>query len=189
VQRQRSKVIETVPLFLCTMMPTTGLFSLLQILFGLMGMTWKTREGFPVIDALQSLYIPGLTDVVLNPKAASLFDICVGTSLQSLCDDWPWFSLHLILYVGQLIGFILIIMHEQALCSWFSIPWYVCNSPSQSCMKTELVLFQGFLYYWAVSPCASDSPQPCPSYRCIFSTSLGQAMFQFKNHDILIQSL
>ncbi|KHN94003.1 uncharacterized protein MAM_08132 [Metarhizium album ARSEF 1941] len=44
--------------------------------------------------------------------APSWLEICTGTSAQSLQSNWPWFFLHLVLYIGQLVGFVLIVLHE-----------------------------------------------------------------------------
>ncbi|KID81689.1 hypothetical protein MGU_10961 [Metarhizium guizhouense ARSEF 977] len=44
--------------------------------------------------------------------ASSWLEICTGTSAASFQSNWPWFMLHLVLYAGQLAGFVLIVLHE-----------------------------------------------------------------------------
>ncbi|KID72285.1 hypothetical protein MBR_08471, partial [Metarhizium brunneum ARSEF 3297] len=44
--------------------------------------------------------------------ASSWLEMCTGTSAASFQSNWPWFMLHLVLYAGQLAGFVLIVLHE-----------------------------------------------------------------------------
>ncbi|EFZ03005.1 hypothetical protein X797_008106 [Metarhizium robertsii] len=76
------------------------LFSLLQVFLGLAGMTWKLSEGYPIMHVHAAL------------DASSWLEMCTGTSAASFQSNWPWFMLHLVLYAGQLAGFVLIVLHE-----------------------------------------------------------------------------
>nr|AFO69307.1 IdtS [Aciculosporium take] len=67
------------------------LFSILQVLLILVGAAWKAREGFPIMDFL------GSSD----------------HALPSVWKDKPWFALHLILYIGQMIGLCSILLREM----------------------------------------------------------------------------
>nr|J7FIP9.1 RecName: Full=Indole-diterpene biosynthesis cluster protein S [Claviceps paspali]AFO85423.1 IdtS [Claviceps paspali] len=74
-------------------------FSLLQILLVLAGMVWKAREGFPIVDFLDT---SGDTCSWLNP--------CIVPPALSCWNNWPWFALHLFLYTTQLVGLSAIIL-------------------------------------------------------------------------------
>nr|AFO69289.2 IdtS [Periglandula ipomoeae] len=89
------------------------LFNLLQVFFGSAGMIWKAREGYPIIDSPGLLQPMDSSEAALSYKNTSTwFGFCMGRSVLSMWDNWPWFSLHCILYIGQLVGFFLIILHE-----------------------------------------------------------------------------
>lgn len=91
--------------FVDTMTSPIWLFSLLQVFLGLAGMTWKLSEGYPIMH-VHAAGLPWPLD------ASSWLEICTGTSAASFQSNWPWFMLHLVLYAGQLVGFVLIILHE-----------------------------------------------------------------------------
>ncbi|RCI07485.1 hypothetical protein L249_4514 [Ophiocordyceps polyrhachis-furcata BCC 54312] len=60
-----------------------GLLSLLQLFVAAVGVAWKLSQGYAPFN------LPSLSRLRFEAV--------------SLRDDWPWFSLHLFLYLGQLI--------------------------------------------------------------------------------------
>lgn len=85
-------------------------FSLLQASILLTGIAWKLREGYPILN------VPDFSRLfereVGVPRLYTWLDLFTGASVESLLNDWPWFSLHLFLYVGQLFPLIIIVINE-----------------------------------------------------------------------------
>ncbi|RDA95733.1 hypothetical protein CP533_1100 [Ophiocordyceps camponoti-saundersi (nom. inval.)] len=87
-----------------------ALLSLLQVSIGAVGVAWKSSQGYALLNfpSLSRLLKPD--DSIYN-----WLEDLAGISLTSLRDDWPWFSLHLFLYLGQLIPFAAIVEIESPL--------------------------------------------------------------------------
>uniref|UniRef100_P9WEE6 Terpene cyclase terS n=1 Tax=Tolypocladium album TaxID=124418 RepID=TERS_TOLAL len=87
--------------------------SILQAFFALVGMTWKLKEGYPIFEVLN---LPRLVESFRNEGGwqglCTWVEVFGGISMQSLQHDWPWFSLHLFLYIGQLVPFVILVMNE-----------------------------------------------------------------------------
>lgn len=140
--------------FVDTMTSPTWLFSLLQVFLGLAGMTWKLSEGYPIMHVHAAL------------DASSWLEMCTGTSAASFQSNWPWFTLHLVLYAGQLAGFVLIVLHETVPHTGpFRGFGYVEPSVSSHQRRQMLTTIHAAasLPQWPASPAASASRQPCPS--------------------------
>nr|ATJ44723.1 IdtS [Epichloe bromicola] len=89
------------------------IFISLQGFFCLAGMIWKAREGYPIIDFPRPLQFIDSSDATSSHGTTSpwlWFDAVA--SMQSIWDNGPWFWLHLMLYIAQLVGLSLIILHE-----------------------------------------------------------------------------
>jgi hypothetical protein len=86
----------------------------LQVLIALIGMVWKLKEGYPLAEVPDFLRL--FKSVHRESGYQWLYiwlEILGGISIESMMDDWPWFSLHLFLYISQLIPFIVIIINES----------------------------------------------------------------------------
>nr|AFO69300.1 IdtS [Epichloe gansuensis] len=89
------------------------IFISLQVFFCLAGMIWKAREGYPIIDFPRPLHFIDSSDATSSYETTSpWFGFRAVASMQSIWDNWPWFWLHLMLYIAQLVGLILMILHE-----------------------------------------------------------------------------
>ncbi|KAI1121479.1 hypothetical protein F5Y10DRAFT_288433 [Nemania abortiva] len=86
---------------------------LLQVLAGVAGAAWKFGEGYPMMNEpyLWRLLHFSPHDI-WHQEDFSWFELWMGSSFASLKGDWPWFSLHMFLYISQLVGFILLILHH-----------------------------------------------------------------------------
>lgn len=110
----------------------------LQVSIALFGILWKLKEGYAL------LYIPDFTDISpLDPtnfEAHNLIrclDVLNFMAMKSVASDWPYFSLHLFLYLGQLFPLVLIALSESLLRGGFRIAFmYVVNDAA---IKTVLV--------------------------------------------------
>lgn len=85
-------------------------FPLLQVFFLLIGITWKLGEGYPILNVPDFGHL--FSKEIGIPRLYAWLEVFAGVSIESLLNDWPWFSLHLFLYVGQLIPFTIIIINE-----------------------------------------------------------------------------
>ncbi|PFH59495.1 hypothetical protein XA68_12255 [Ophiocordyceps unilateralis] len=80
------------------------LLSLLQAFLAVVGIAWKASQGYALAE------LPNLARL-FDPSCwlSNWLEDLGGVSPASLRDSWPWFSLHLFLYLGQLIPFAAII--------------------------------------------------------------------------------
>ncbi|KAH8897624.1 hypothetical protein GQ53DRAFT_884319 [Thozetella sp. PMI_491] len=89
------------------------LANLLQVLFGVSGVAWKLWEGYPLMNESYLLRLFSFPPHdVWHEEGFSWLKLCTGSSFTALREDWPWFSLHIFLYIGQLAGFIMLILHQ-----------------------------------------------------------------------------
>lgn len=104
----------------------------------LFGILWKLKEGYAL------LYIPDFK--VISPLAPANFeahnlirclDVLNFMAMKSVASNWPYFSLHLFLYLGQLFPLVLIALSESLLRGGCRIAFtYVVNDAA---MKTTFV--------------------------------------------------
>ncbi|KJZ71107.1 hypothetical protein HIM_09526 [Hirsutella minnesotensis 3608] len=92
-------------------MSSIEITSLLQLSLAFYGIYWKIKEGYALVEAPDLVHVLKLT----SENSARYWpviwlEVLAGVSFESLQDDWPWFSLHLFLYMGQLIPFVVIII-------------------------------------------------------------------------------
>lgn len=88
----------------------------LQISIALLGILWKVQEGYAI------LYMPDFMELSpLHPATSESYNLfrCLDflpfVSTKKLASDWPYFALHLVLYLGQLFPLVLIILWESLL--------------------------------------------------------------------------
>ncbi|POR31678.1 Uncharacterized protein TPAR_08119 [Tolypocladium paradoxum] len=94
-------------------MSSAWLMNLLQVFLAFIGTAWKLKEGYPLVELPP---FPRLFEPAHEENGRQWLymwiEILGGVSMESIMHDWPWFSLHLFLYIGQLIPFVVIIMNE-----------------------------------------------------------------------------
>lgn len=88
----------------------------LQVSIALFGIFWKLKEGYAL------LFIPEFTNISpLDPtnfdahNLIRCLDVLNFMAINSVASDWPYFSLHLFLYLGQLFPLVLIAFLESLL--------------------------------------------------------------------------
>ncbi|RDA85073.1 hypothetical protein CP532_3095 [Ophiocordyceps camponoti-leonardi (nom. inval.)] len=87
-----------------------GYLSLLQVFIAAVGVAWKLSQGYALLN------LPSLSHLFeRNDCISNWVEALAGVSLVSLRDDWPWFSLHLFLYLGQVIPFAAIVEMKSPL--------------------------------------------------------------------------
>lgn len=107
----------------------------LQILVAVFGILWKLKEGYALLS------IPKFTDISLldptNFEAHNLIrclDILDFLAMKYVASDWPYFTLHQFLYLGQIFPLVLIAFWESLLRGGYRIAFmYVVNDAA---MKT-----------------------------------------------------
>ena len=104
-------------------MSSTRAITLLQVVIALIGMLWKLKEGYPLLE------LPDLPRLFESAQAESgyhwldvLLEVLTGVSMKYIMNCWPWFSLHLFLYIGQLVPFIFILIRESPSDNGMSTP-------------------------------------------------------------------
>jgi hypothetical protein len=95
-------------------MSSARAITLLQVLIAIIGMLWKLKEGYPLLD------LPDSSRLFESSQTGSRYlwlhvwlEVLTGISMTSMMDNWPWFSLHLFLYIGQMVPFMFILINES----------------------------------------------------------------------------
>jgi len=88
----------------------------LQISIALLGILWKLKEGHTLLYIPQLMDISALRPTNLEPHSViRCLDVLNFMAIKSVASDWPYFALHLFLYLGQLLPLALIALWESLL--------------------------------------------------------------------------
>lgn len=115
-------------------MSAVKIMSLVQASLALGGTAWKRRQGFAIWDATSLVAaVRTAGEEPGGPWQALWLEALTGVRVQGMRDHWPWFSLHLFLYVGQLVPLVVIVMAKSSPRGrrWSSL-WCVEDTPPPS---------------------------------------------------------
>lgn len=88
----------------------------IQISIALFGIFWKLKEGYGILYMADFMDISPLHPATFEPlNLLRCPDFLWFVSTETLASDWPYFALHLFLYLGQLFPLVLIILWESLL--------------------------------------------------------------------------
>lgn len=88
----------------------------LQISIALLGILWKLKEGHALLYIPQLMDISALRPTNLEPQSLIRCpDVLNFMAMKSVASEWPYFALHLFLYLGQLLPLVLIALWESML--------------------------------------------------------------------------